>query len=50
MTVNDDVEHRSKRLRNELVTELVAFSVLVASVSLLWRNNPLSSRSSVHRL
>jgi len=31
----------SKRLWNELVMELAAFSLLVASVVLLWRNNLL---------
>jgi hypothetical protein len=39
------MEHRgmkhSKQLWNELVMELAAFSVLVASVTLLWRNNLL---------
>ena len=32
---------RSRRLWNELVKELVAFSLLVASIALLWRNNLL---------
>ena len=32
---------RSRRLWNELVKELVAFSLLVASIVLLWRNNLL---------
>ena len=32
------MEH-SKRLWNELIVECVAFSLLVASVVLLWRNN-----------
>jgi len=31
----------SRRLWVELITELAAFSLLVASVVLLWRNNPL---------
>ncbi|MBC8446756.1 MAG: hypothetical protein H8D78_03310 [Chloroflexi bacterium] len=34
------MEH-STRLRNDLVMTLAAFCVLVASVSLLWRNNLL---------
>lgn len=32
---------RSRRLWNELVKELAAFSLLVASIVLLWRNNLL---------
>jgi hypothetical protein len=31
----------SRQLWKELIIEFVAFSLLVASVSLLWRNNPL---------
>jgi len=31
----------SKQIWTELVIELAAFSILVASVGLLWRNNPL---------
>ena len=32
---------RSRRLWNELVKELMAFSLMVASIALLWRNNLL---------
>lgn len=32
---------QAKQVRHELLLELVAFSILVTSVVLLWRNNPL---------